>query len=84
MWPQLGCRQWYSDGDDGEVGLYMTLVNGKSQILAGKCGLGERSVVLNERPCILESHLILRSFLCLEEDTGAVSTSSMLGLRPSL
>ena len=36
MWPQQGCRQGYSDGDDGEVGLRVTLVNGKSQVLVGK------------------------------------------------
>ena len=42
MWPQWGCRQGYSDGDDGEVGLNVTLVDGKSQSFAGKMLIGRK------------------------------------------
>ena len=48
----------------------MTLVNGKSRVRQEK--LGWEKVVFKEGPGILGSHLILRSFLCFEDDTGAV------------
>lgn len=55
MWPQLGCRQGYSEGEDGEGVLSSTLANRKTAGLGGKRGMRRTVIRQNEQTKIAAS-----------------------------
>ena len=75
-WRQSGYRQGYSDGETGAGVLIEMLVNTKAALLGKRCDKRNKSLFKGGTKLAV-SYLGLRSLLCLEEETGAVRTTSI-------
>lgn len=69
MWPQSGYRQWYSEGNEGIGVLNKMSANAEN---CQRCRVERQCFPLSAPTKRVVSYLSLRSFMYLEELTGAV------------